>query len=305
MLSLNTFSSLREEIVFTNSLITLQAIEAGFTSSGGAGLPVRTDRSSRLASGPLLSTDQGIRGPSGQLLASSHDHRGVRVQDAALSISTREGFLLVFGKIFMRCLSDDARESPQNDMTGRVFLATHTAFLGGSIFLPDLIGSAFGVRGWEGGHDELPLNTGKPPGLSGQFDNLPHACVKGVHVFRISKVLQVVDDLVNNHGGHDVDRLFSIGGRIRSFKRLLPPKGFASYGFAPNIHRKHLEESVRFTVPLAQGEKERMEDPVSQSLRDDMLNVCRAQLARCRGVIKEGWQLLRYLGQYILGRIDW
>lgn len=98
-------------------------------------------------------------------------------------------------------------------------------------------------------------------------------------MLRVGKVSGLVNDFVDDHGRDDIDRLFGVRGCVCRFQSLLSPERLASHGLAPDVHRQHLEECVRFVIPPAKSEQKRLEYSVRQSLRGDMLDICAPQLA--------------------------
>lgn len=250
-----------------------------------------------------LVTNQSIGRLLCKFLETCHHDGRIRVKKNTVGVDAGASSLST-GKILVGSLAQDTGESAKDDVAGGIALGTGIGLRGDTILLPAFVGDTLGVGCRERSKNKLSLHTGMAPSLGGELNDLTDTGHEGVQVFRVCKVLDVVDDLVNDHSGSHVDGLFRVRGGIGGLEGLLAPKCLATDRFAADIHREHLEKGVRLIVPTSQGEQERLEYTVSQRLGHNVFHIGAAKFPSSRSVVEEGWQFRRNFGENILRRVN-
>jgi len=141
----------------------------------------------------------------------------------------------------------------------------------------------FVVYGWHDGGYHFALEAGKAPCFGRKLHDALHCDLDPFLLFRVSEMLDRVDDLFYDGAGCCVDALLGAAARESCKESLLAPDGFLAGALVTDVVAHREEERVCFVISTTETEEEWTEYTVCHELRDCVGDVRGAELPVLQG----------------------
>ena len=127
--------------------------------------------------------------------------------------------------------------------------------------------------------DHFTLKAGKSPRLRSKLHDALNSDLDAFFLLWIGKMLDSVDNLLDDCSSSSVDTLLRARAREGCKKCLLTPDGFLSRALFADVVAHRSEQRVRFVVTTTKTEQEGTENTVSDQFSHCVNYVCRANLS--------------------------
>jgi hypothetical protein len=128
--------------------------------------------------------------------------------------------------------------------------------------------------------DHLAFESRKSPGLSGKLDNSFHCDLDAFLLPWISKMLDCVDNLLNDSACSSIDSLLSTAASKCRKQCLLAPDSLLACALVAYMVTHREKKRVRLIVAAAETEQEGTEDAIRDQFRDRVCHIGRSHLSK-------------------------